>query len=236
MIWSRYDRNLGLWNGNNLIVVRHAESAANAGLRTESPVSIPITEKGVRQARRLAGWLDQAPDMIVVSRFIRTQQTAAPIHSRFPSAALEQWPAEEFTHLNPVAYAGTTYSERSAARRLYWSRRDPLYVDGEGCESFESFVDRVRGICARLRAVPAGERVVLVTHGYVMKMLLWLQAREAHAEAHAIGPQEMAAFEGFCRAISIPNCAALAGTSSGDWLRFAPGVSLGHIPPDLRTV
>jgi broad specificity phosphatase PhoE len=60
-------------------LIRHAESAANAGAVTSSPETIPLTEKGLQQARRVAAWFDKQPDIIAVSRYMRTQQTATPI-------------------------------------------------------------------------------------------------------------------------------------------------------------
>jgi broad specificity phosphatase PhoE len=42
-------------------LIRHAESAANAGLATTAPDSIPLTEKGQLQARAFADSFMSAP-------------------------------------------------------------------------------------------------------------------------------------------------------------------------------
>ena len=44
----------GIEEDGRIFIVRHAESAANAGGRTGDPATIPITETGVRQAERVA--------------------------------------------------------------------------------------------------------------------------------------------------------------------------------------
>lgn len=48
-------------------LVRHGESAANAGSATTDPATIPLTLVGRDQAVRVAAGLLQKPDLIVVS-------------------------------------------------------------------------------------------------------------------------------------------------------------------------
>ncbi|WP_414908320.1 phosphoglycerate mutase family protein [Pseudomonas sp. IT-P253] len=65
-------------------LIRHAESAANAGLATTAPDSIPLTEKGQLQARAFAESITSAPDLIISSPFERAIATALPATERFP--------------------------------------------------------------------------------------------------------------------------------------------------------
>jgi broad specificity phosphatase PhoE len=82
-------------------LIRHAESAANAGLATTAPDTIPLTEKGLMQAWALADSITSAPDLIISSPFERAITTALPTVKRFPHAPFELWPVEEFTYLSP---------------------------------------------------------------------------------------------------------------------------------------
>ena len=82
-------------------LIRHAESAANAGLATTAPDSIPLTEKGQLQARAIADSITSAPDLIISSPFERAIATALPTTERFPHVPFETWPVEEFTYLSP---------------------------------------------------------------------------------------------------------------------------------------
>ncbi|MGF6329343.1 broad specificity phosphatase PhoE [Pseudomonas sp. BS3782 TE3695] len=48
-------------------LIRHAESAANTGLATTEPDSIPLTENGQIQARALEDSVMSPPDLIISS-------------------------------------------------------------------------------------------------------------------------------------------------------------------------
>uniref|UniRef100_UPI0013DEE621 phosphoglycerate mutase family protein n=1 Tax=Pseudomonas viridiflava TaxID=33069 RepID=UPI0013DEE621 len=74
---------------------RHGESAANAGAPTQDHASIPLTEHGVDQARRVALSFANAPDLIVTSPFSRALATAQFTASAFPSVSVETWPIQE---------------------------------------------------------------------------------------------------------------------------------------------
>src|ERR1700738_4538443 len=65
----------GIEEDGRIFIVRHAESAANAGGRTADPATIPITETGARQAQQVANVISTRPAVIVVSRYLRTVQT-----------------------------------------------------------------------------------------------------------------------------------------------------------------
>jgi broad specificity phosphatase PhoE len=155
-----------------ILIVRHAESAANAGGRTGDPATIPITETGARQAQRVANFISARPAVIVVSRYLRTAQTAIPLLKRYPGVPVERWPVEEFTYLDIAACAGTTYAEREGLRDAYWRRCDPLWADGPACESFINFIARVRSFEQALGVRDADETVVVFTHGLIMQALL----------------------------------------------------------------
>jgi len=152
-------------------LIRHAESAGNAGLPTNDPASIPLTGKGHEQAAELAATFTTAPDLIVVSPYLRTLQTAAPLISRFPQAVVEEWAVQEFTYLNPTKYAGTTETQRGNFAQSYWQRCDPHWNDGDGAESFADLIARIDALEVRLRQ-HVGADVVIFTHGYFIKTLL----------------------------------------------------------------
>ena len=215
-----------------ILIVRHAQSAANAGGRTSDPAAIPITDTGVRQAQCVARLVSEKPSLIAVSRFLRTTQTAAPLLLRYPGVPVEQWRIEEFTYLDAAACAGTTYAERQVLRDRYWARCDPLWVDGPGCECFADFISRVRRFEQALTVRNPDGTVVVFTHGLVMRTLLWFRQ-------HPAGPvtaADMAAFAAFHLGVSVLNCAVLGASPSGSGrLHLSGDASVAHIPADLRT-
>lgn len=152
------------------LLIRHAESDANVGAATDSPASIRLTARGHQQAADLAARFDHAPGLIVVSPYLRTQQTAAPLIARFPAARVEEWPVHEFTYLNPKLYAGTTEAQRAVFADEYWRRCDPHWNDGGGAESFADFIHRVDALLERL-ANRRRTSTAVFTHGYFIKAL-----------------------------------------------------------------
>jgi probable phosphoglycerate mutase len=215
-----------------IFIVRHAQSAANAGGRTADTATVPITDIGIRQAQCVADLLSERPSVIVVSRYLRTVQTAAPLSRRYPGVPVEQWPVEEFTYLDTAACDGTTYAERKGLRDAYWRRCEPLWIDGPGCECFADFIERIRHFEQALCVRDADKSAVVFTHGLVMQALLWFRQ---HTSGHVTG-SEMATFDRFRRSVSVPNGAVLRASSDGSGrLRLSTKVFVDHIPEELRT-
>ncbi len=153
-------------------LVRHAESASNAGLPTESTKSNPLSPLGREQAARLAQAFPFAPDLVVTSSYLRTVQTAEPLLNRFPKTPVSEWEIHEFTFLSGEKYRGTTEKDRLEAVQRYWALGDASYLDGDGAESFAAFMLRVEVMLAQIRQLEPGFTVIF-SHGYVMKALLW---------------------------------------------------------------
>jgi hypothetical protein len=62
-----------------IFIVRHAQSAANAGGRSTDSAIIPITSTGAYQAQSVADLVSDRPRVIAGSRYLRTVQTAEPL-------------------------------------------------------------------------------------------------------------------------------------------------------------
>jgi 2,3-bisphosphoglycerate-dependent phosphoglycerate mutase len=145
-------------------LVRHGQSASNAGLPATGAGNVPLTELGYRQVRALAARVEQQPDLLIVSPFIRSQATAAPIRERWPLAPCETWPIQELTYLSPARCIGTTKETRQPWVDAYWRTCDPDHVDGVDAESFRSFVERLHDFHRRLQTIK-GRLVIAVGHG-----------------------------------------------------------------------
>ena len=68
-----------------IYLVRHGESIANTGAKTPSAKDTHLTELGKKQAREFADKITQEPDLIVISPYVRTYQTALPLIEKFPN-------------------------------------------------------------------------------------------------------------------------------------------------------
>jgi broad specificity phosphatase PhoE len=209
--------------------IRHAESESNAGMRTEHPATIRITERGREQARLTSQVFETAPDLIVTSPYIRTQQTAAPLMERFPAVPCVEWPVQEFTYLDPAHWNGTTYQERQPIAHAYWDRSDPFSRDGGIAESFVDLIERVE----RTRQLILEQKVrtiVIYSHGQFTRSFWWRMALP-HL---AIEPDIMKRYLHFIRGVPFPNCARLAFCFDAEkaWIS---NVDISHIPPELLT-
>ncbi|MFG0752875.1 histidine phosphatase family protein [Pseudomonas sp. TYF_14] len=161
-------------------LIRHGESAANAGLASRDHATIPLTSLGVDQAWMVAGSFSVAPDLIVTSPFARAQATAQATATIFPSTTTEIWPIQEFTYLEPARCADTTVAQRKRWVDAYWLRSDPAYRDGVGSESFIDFISRVQAFLVRLAQHQASGTVVF-SHGQFLNTVAWLLEKKPQA-------------------------------------------------------
>lgn len=181
-------------------LIRHGESVSNAGLQTTHPAASEQTPLGYRQVAAVAWAFSAPPDLIVASRYLRSQQAAAPTQVRFPQVPSEEWPVHEFTYLAPEHYAGTTGAYRKPLRRAYWQHCDPLHCDGNGAESFHALIERARGCLAQLSA-RRESFIAIFGHGRFTQTLLWLLL----AQPEQIGAAQMRDFRDFCHGLHLPN-------------------------------
>ncbi|MBB5037786.1 histidine phosphatase family protein [Prosthecobacter dejongeii] len=167
-------------------LIRHGESIANSGGVSKTPACIPLSKRGEDQALALVAQFLRPPDLIVVSPYIRTHQTAAPLCARFPAVPVETWPVHEFTYLNEVQYANTTEDQRTPGARAYWQRRDPSHCEGAGAESFASFMARVDDLIERL-TTRHERHICIFTHSFFINAVQWRCLHpEAEVDAHFI--------------------------------------------------
>ena len=124
-----------------IVLIRHGEPEwVRDGLAVVDP---PLTDRGHRQAQRLAQWLrDEHFDEVLVSPLVRARQTASPLLEALGAAeAIDPWLEEirdPMWHGSPAEKAAEAYAElkgRSAEERWHGL---------EGGESIRDFVARIR--------------------------------------------------------------------------------------------
>lgn len=144
-------------------IVRHAQSIVNAGQRVENPLQAGLSELGKVQAQKLADSYEVAPDYIIVSDAARTKLTAEPLLKKFPNVMVCVMPVYEFYFISDYRIKGTTPEERWVLLNEYFEKNDPNYKDGENCESFNHFIDRVKEV---LRSLDYSKNILMVSHGH----------------------------------------------------------------------
>jgi len=157
--------------GKEIWIVRHGQSIANSGQKTTVPSDIPLSELGHQQSQLLLTKIDNRPDLIIVSSYLRTQETSQPLRDRYKDTPVEVWPIQEFTYIEPSRCINTTTEERRPLVLEYWKRKDPYYQDGENSESFAMLYERVRSMFEKLDQLDNEKYkfIVIFCHGQFMK-------------------------------------------------------------------
>jgi 2,3-bisphosphoglycerate-dependent phosphoglycerate mutase len=210
-----------------VFLIRHGESESNAGLPSAGPGSAPLTPVGQRQARRVARVLADAPALIVTSPWLRARQTAQPTISRFPRAACQEWPVQEFTYLGDLHGRTSTAGERQPYARAYWDRADPDHAS-PGAESFTGLLGRAAGFLDRLGAQRSG-LVVVFTHGLFMRAVAWSLLTGITTPGH----DQMRSFRRFADHYLIPNAGVIELRQAGNDAPALLGGCTIHLPAAL---
>lgn len=152
--------------------IRHGESESNAGLPTSKASASELTDRGWLQAQLFAQYIPHEPDLIVVSAYTRTQQSALPTQQRFPDTPLETWPVHEYTYLSSDHYVNSTVADRQSAAYRYWLLSDPSIIQGDQAESFNQMLARVEKT-RQLIKKDQHKFILIFTHGWFIRALLW---------------------------------------------------------------
>ncbi len=156
----------------HICVTRHGETDWNVSGILQGWIDVPINEQGRRQAREMASSFAAAGFAAVwTSPLVRAGETAEIIAADLalpaPSVhegirerhfgAIQGVPKSELADLNPLLLQQIL-------------RRNPAAEFEEG-ETMDEFADRVLGAFMDIGAQHPGERVLVVTHGWVMDVV-----------------------------------------------------------------
>ena len=175
-----------------LDLLRHGETELGGGLR--GSIDDALTDAGWAQMR--AAVADQGPwDRLVSSPLQRCARFAEELGAQL-GVPVHQDKALQELHFGAWEGQSTAALMDTSAEALgrFWS--DPYAFTPPDGEPVADFSARVLAAVERLHAAHAGERVLLITHGGVMKLLL-AQARGlpreqllnvdvAHASLHSL--------------------------------------------------
>jgi probable phosphoglycerate mutase len=226
----------------SLLLARHAQSAGNVAREAAEAagqelidiavrdMDVPLSDLGVEQAGALGRWLrslgDDAPDVALVSPYVRTVETAA--------AALETWGASvplvlderlrerEFGVLDRLTTRGIAarHPDQAEAR----SRVGKFYYRPPGGESWCDVALRVRAVIDSISREHGGARVLIVSHEVVIFVFRYVLERLSEADVLRLNAQS-----------DLANCSVtlFERTSRGDVTtlelsRFNDTVALEH--------
>jgi broad specificity phosphatase PhoE len=147
-----------------IVLVRHGETAGNAGLILQRP-EIPLNERGIAQAARLAERIAALGCVhILCSDLMRARMTAEPL------AARTGLPVEESALLQERNFGDLRGTPYAALRENPFG---PSFAppNGEDWDMFHARVAQAFALVVPRRRALAGNLVV-VTHGLVCRALL----------------------------------------------------------------
>ncbi len=153
-----------------VLFIRHAESEANAGRPTSEHSSIALTALGAKQGICIVNGIDSRPCLVIVTPFLRTQQTARPLLEKFLDVPVETWPLQEYQFIAQRHCLNTTDAQRRPVVDAYWQRCDPTYINGYGPESFRKFRARIMGSIKALEK-RSEHFIVVFAHGHVIRAI-----------------------------------------------------------------
>lgn len=156
-----------------LLMARHGQTDLNTDERWQGRLDAPLNATGHAQAQQLAQALPSGIEALVVSPLLRARQTAAPVAQTLGLAPRLD---ADFRERDFGIFEGLTadeaaqqYPELAARNVAYrWDEEPP------GAEPTRAVVARVAAGLARLREQHAGQTVLLVSHGFVVRCLRYL--------------------------------------------------------------
>lgn len=181
-----------------LYLIRHAQSAANAGGTSLPDRKIPLSAEGAQQAAERACRLPENR-RVFVSEMRRTHETAAPYCARY-GVRPEILPClNEFSYLPFAAVQDLDAAARKPLAQAYWQRADPHFGAGSGTDTFAEFNGRISDFLRRAWPIlPHGS--LLFGHDIWMALLAWrLSGNRAESGA------DMAAFRAFQSSLHVVN-------------------------------
>lgn len=153
-----------------LVLVRHAETVWNAEERWQGQTDVPLSEHGRGEvalvARRFAG---ERFDRVISSDLVRARDTAKGIA---PGVEVEPDPA--LREMNLGSWCGLLHrevAERFPDQLRALQRGEDTRIGGDG-ETVVELAARVTAAVARIARESEGGRVLVVTHGGVIRALM----------------------------------------------------------------
>lgn len=168
-------------------VVRHGESTWNADGRYQGQTDVPLSHIGILQAATLAERLTgQSFAAVYSSDLLRASQTAQTVAERLAGAPTVQLDPG-LREINVGELSGLVISDIRAKYPDYLTalQADPWATRRPGGESMEDLFTRCGDAFHAIRARHPGQRVLVFTHGGVVRVAVGLALGGVPANAWA---------------------------------------------------
>jgi probable phosphoglycerate mutase len=154
-----------------LLLIRHGETGWNAEQRVQGHLDVPLSERGIAQAQRLAEWLATERLHAVYSSDLQRARVTAEIIAAGRSPVIQEPRVREATF---GSFQGLSAPEIEAAfpeEYRAW-RRDSLRHRPPGGETLEDLQVRCMAALADLLPKHGGQTVAVVAHGGPVRVMV----------------------------------------------------------------
>ncbi len=201
----------------NLYLIRHGRTDWNAAGRLQGSIERDLDEVGIQQAEEVAHSLSKETfDAIYSSSMRRAQQTAQIIarpHQLdvFVEHALREGSYGTLDGMLREQFHARFSSALALRRKMSFQERFHHRLE-EGIETAAEIIERVVPCLRRLCQVHPGQKLIVVTHGWVIKTLMAYLANCDDSQ------------------IDIPNCSVLPMQGNGQSLFIRTGEGICNTP------
>lgn len=150
-----------------IYLYRHGKQDNQTGL---PPSNIPLSKTANEEAKQWAESCPFLPDIIAVSSYLCSKQSAKPFLSKGLADKIQIWQVHPFCNLSPKKQRGT---ETQELEQCYWEKCDPEHKDSRDSESFMDFIERARN-CISLIAELKDKKIVIISHESFLNAIRWL--------------------------------------------------------------
>ncbi len=157
-----------------LLIIRHAQSTGNVDRRMQGQGDYPLTDLGRTQAQKLAQHLRDAPTAIYSSPLQRTIDTAEILRTALSTPPPIELTPELAEYQNGI-FQGLTWAEAQAQYPELCNQLETTldWIPVPGAETLRQARDRVERLVNYLLLTHRnGDRLWLVSHGWIMQQLI----------------------------------------------------------------
>ncbi|KAL5708422.1 phosphoglycerate mutase (2,3-diphosphoglycerate-independent) [Ranunculus cassubicifolius] len=167
-----------------IVVVRHGETSWNAAGLIQGQLESPLNEVGLKQAVAIAERLakEQRPAAVYSSDLSRAKDTAEMIAKKWHIPEVIVVPELKERHVGSLQGLvwGEIQEKEPEAYHAFFSSQPDLEIPGGG-ESFDQLCERSVAALEEIASRHRGERVIVVTHGGVLRAIYMSVTREPSA-------------------------------------------------------
>ena len=174
-----------------ILVIRHGLTKYNKLKRLQGQtIENPLTPEGIKAAKQISTSLPKRIDVIYTSDLLRTRQTTEIINKSFNTEVVS---TPKLREIHFGSLTGDTWDEiaKKKGKEFVDNYLEQKYnFHAFSGESFQDVKKRVLEVLEEIKQKYYGKKVLLVTHGGIIRFLQYNLQNKTHASIHNISIHE----------------------------------------------